>query len=289
MKREHFEKEHSAAEWIADLARDSLILEVYTTPKPGLVDMDNNGSHRDMDLQLFLRSARALHPYFLQCAEAGLKESAKASELLSDLRPLGIRAEQRMYAVTGGVNTHKGAVFSMGIFCAAAGLLCRPAAEKDPSSVFSDTCREICHGILGELDLPVHGRALSHGENLYRKAGITGIRGEAAAGYPTVFSYGYPIFRAYLNSGLSRTQAGACTLLHLISQTEDTNIVSRSSLKTLRRLQKKLSTFLHSASADDILLALPKIDKEFIRLNISPGGCADLLALIYFLDGMQRI
>ena len=109
------------AEWIGNCAWNALIEEVNTTPKPGLVDLYSNGAHTDMDAETFRRSADALRPFFVQMAREGLSFDGSAEELFIGLRGVGIDAEQAMYAATGGVNTHKGAIFTFGIFCAAAG------------------------------------------------------------------------------------------------------------------------------------------------------------------------
>ena len=107
---------------IAELAVSALLAEVWTTPKPGLVDRNNNGAHTDMDLTMFERSALALETSFLQCAEAGECLKHDLPILAAKLRTIGLQAESRMYEATGGVNTHKGAIFSMGILCAAAAM-----------------------------------------------------------------------------------------------------------------------------------------------------------------------
>lgn len=271
-------------EQIASMARESLILEVETTPKPGLVDKNNNGAHIDMNLQTFLDSADALYPYFKECAKIGSHPDSRPQTLLSRLRPLGIHAEQIMYHTTHGVNTHKGAIFSMGIFCGAAGLLWKESlACPHDLTQLSAVCQIMCNDILCDFreDSP---QPLSHGENMYHKYHLTGVRGEAAAGFPSVFRFGYPIYMNYKKEALSTMEAGACTLLHLISRIMDTNIAARTDYATLLRIQKELTIFLSHASAADILQALPAIDTAFIQRNISPGGCADILALIYFLD-----
>lgn len=272
---------------IAQAAHQSLILEVRTTPKPGLVDQNNTGSHKDMDLPLFLKSADALQLYFLECAQIGIHYQDRPEHMLSFLRPLGMRAEQDMYQATCQVNTHKGAIFSMGIFCAVAGYLHQHGQKKDSVhyfSDFSDTCRRICGHLMDDFK---HISALSprtNGEQLYLLHKITGIRGEAALGFPSVFRIGFPAYKKYCREGLSSLDAGACTLLHLIAVAEDTNIISRSSYETYLAIRQALASYLRTASASEILSVLPEMDQIFISRNISPGGCADMLALIYFLD-----
>ncbi len=272
---------------IAQAAHQSLILEVRTTPKPGLVDQNNTGAHKDMDLPLFLKSADSLFPYFQKCAQTGILHQHRPDDLLTFLRPLGIHAEEEMYQATNHVNTHKGAIFSMGIFCAAAGYLHQHGQEKDSVhyfSDFSDTCSKICSHLLEDFKHITVSSPCTNGEQLYILHKITGIRGEAALGFPSVFQIGFPTYKNYCKEGLSSLDAGACTLLHLIAHVEDTNIISRSSYETYLAIRQALSFYLKTAFAAEILSVLPEMDQIFISRNISPGGCADLLALIYFLD-----
>ena len=266
---------------IAQAAYHSLILEVCTTPKPGLVDRRNNGAHRDMDLALFRRSAASLRPYFLACVKAGYALDVPVTALLPErLRPLGLAAEQEMFRVTGGVNTHKGAIFSLGIFCCAAGILLRYPKDPDFSLILPSIC-----SVLTEDFLHVEPTApATHGERLYLQYGITGIRGEAIHGFPSVFRVALPAYRNYRSEGLPRMDAGACTLLHLICVVEDTNLIFRSDYSTYLSIRQKTADFLRNASAADILSVLPEMDSVFIRKNLSPGGSADLLSLVYFLD-----
>lgn len=264
---------------IAQAAHQSLILEVRTTPKPGLVDQNNTGAHKDMDLPLFLKSADTLLPYFQKCAQIGIHYQNTPDHMLSLLRPLGMKAEQDMYQATNHINTHKGAIFSMGIFCAVAGYL-----KQQDFSCFSDICKKICSHLMEDFQRIEPSSPLTNGEQLYVLHKVTGIRGEAACGFPSVFQIGFPVYQNYRKEGLSQLDAGACTLLHLIAVVEDTNIISRSSYKTYLSIRQALSSYLQTASSSEILSILPDMDRRFISLNISPGGCADLLALIYFLD-----
>lgn len=296
----HIQQKQTADD-IGYKACESLIEEALTTPKPGLVDQNNNGAHTDMCLETFLDSACALKPYFSHCAYLGMtfytseknREDDALPVLFNQLRPLGLEAEAVMYEVTKGVNTHKGAIFSLGLFCCALGVLISKQNFSPDSPVIlppsdrmelSRLCRKMTVHLLD--DFTRRDLQETHGLGLHKTQKIYGIRGEACAGYPSIFQTGYPIFTAYKKQGLPRQSAGACTLLHLICITEDTNIISRSGYDQLLRIQAQLRTFLRQASPDDILAVLPQIDKQFIQMNISPGGCADLLALIYFLDSI---
>lgn len=271
-----------AARIIADAAYRSLILEVCTTPKPGLVDRRNNGAHKDMDLPMFRRSAAALRPYFLACAEAGMHYRGPAALVrIVKLVPLGLEAEQTMYRVTSGVNTHKGAIFSLGVFCGAAGYLIQEPDIRYLSSI----ARWSCALMLQDLERADPAElAKTHGGQLFLRHGVLGIRGEAAKGYPTVYEIAMPAYLRYRAEGLPRMEAGACTLLHLISTVEDTNLIARSDYQTYVSILRETSRFLRTASSADILAVLPEMDDIFIKKNLSPGGSADLLAVTYFLD-----
>ena len=259
-------------EYISRLAVKSLITEVEPTPQPGLVDRNNSGSHQDMDIQAFYRSASALKSYFYSCAGTQA-ESPKA--LFAALRPLGMEAEQDMLAATGGVNTHKGAIFSMGILCAAAAQ-CFP----DTADILN-YCAQMTEGLIAQ-DFGSITQPKTAGERLYVEHGITGIRGQAEQGFPAILQVGLPILQEGLRRGLSINDAGCAVLLHLLAVTDDTNMISRSDLATLREIQSRLQAMLADDPYPD-LQTIFKLDEEFIQKNLSPGGSADLLALTYFL------
>lgn len=269
------------AEYIATRAYFALSKEVSTTPKPGLVDGNNSGAHKDMDLRHFFASANALRPFFCRFAETGfLTRDLPAEETLKVLRPIGIEAETAMLKATRGVNTHKGAIFSLGLLCAAAGRL---SPELWQAEHLLAECAAMAQGIIGrELGTVTKETAKTFGEKLYAEHGITGIRGQAEAGFPAVLHTGLPVLQEGLKQGLSLNDAGACVLLHLLSVTDDTSLIHRCDRQTQLQLQKKLSAILSDTpypSTDTI----KELDKEFIEKNLSPGGSADLLAMTYLL------
>jgi len=246
------------AAFIGSLAYQALVEEVRTTPKPGLVDEQNSGSHRDMDLALFLKSAGALRTYFYEAALCRDFDS---------LRQKGIAAEKAMLAATGGINTHKGAIFTMGILCACKGCDCtamtRGLVEKDLGAV-------------------TEGSAQTAGQRLYARYGITGIRGQAEQGFPAVRDVGLPVLRAGLARGLSLNDAGCAALLHILCTVEDTNLITRSDVDTARAVKAQVSEIL-KATPYPSREVLEQLDNEFIKMNLSPGGSADLLAATYFV------
>lgn len=275
------ESERSLSFSLAHLAHRSLLREVLLTPKPGLVDRRNCGSHRDMDLSSFLASAHAIAPWFRRFFERGLEGFAVPAGLfLAGVRADGMACERAMLHATGGVNTHKGSIFAFGLLCAAAGRLVgqRRALRRDP------LCAEvaaICAGLVEELRRP--GEAGTAGEHLYRRHGLTGARGEAASGFATVRNHALPAFERLRPHGSWTALHGA--LLELLAFNADTNVVSRGGLAGLAFLQGKAMRLRQDGgvTAPDYLHRLAALDDEAIRRNLSPGGSADLLAVTWFL------
>ncbi|MDR0624202.1 MAG: citrate lyase holo-[acyl-carrier protein] synthase [Treponema sp.] len=273
---------------ISGAALGALMGEAAVTPKPGLVDRANSGAHRDMDFFTFINSTAAILPYFRDCALEGLKSGSGPVELFNSLRFRGKIAELDMRNASGGVNTHRGLIFSLGILSAAFGRLYR--REETPG--LEDTL-ELCRLMTARLheDFSRAGAdtnggpgGLSHGEALYKRHGLSGIRGEASRGFPTVRNTAYPALCGLLDAGHCLNDAGAAVFLHLLAETEDTNIVHRSDPGELRRIQQETAAFLAARpSMEDMLKKAGELDGEFIRRRISPGGSADLLAVTLFL------
>lgn len=270
--------EQKAAD-IGSKAVYALICEVHTTPKPGLVDRSNTGSHKDMDMRMFLASAEALGPYLTACARIGMETAAlPPAETFARLRAEGLAAEQVMYKETAGVNTHKGAVFTMGLLCGAAGR----TESREPEKLLEEvqamtaglTARDFA-GITAE-------NAETAGQQLYVQHGITGIRGQAEAGFPAVRNVGLPVLKQGLARGLDLNDAGCAALLHLLCAATDTNMIARSDVATAKAVTEQVAAILANTPYPDRSV-LEQLDREFIEKNLSPGGSADLLAATYFL------
>lgn len=263
------------ADTVADNAVQSLMEEVNVTPKPGLVDRRNNGSHTDMDLPLFTASANALRPYFRECFVLGRKTPLK--DLFYALRQAGLQAEAVMYRVTGGINTHKGAIFSMGLLCGSMGSLWSAADPHPQAEAVLAQCAQLAASAVRQDFIAAAG--ITNGERLYLRHGISGARGEAAAGYPSVWQ-ALSFFRHLQGKTPDRNHALTATLLYLIAHITDTNLYHRGGAAGAK----------WAASAAKALLPLPALaqvealDDAFIERNLSPGGCADLLAAVIFLD-----
>lgn len=273
------------AEQIARFACQALLYEAATTPKPGLVDRSNSGSHRDMDFFTFQASAAALWPYFERCARIGMETRAEPpTETFSALRTPGLLAEGAMLDATGGVNTHKGAIFSLGILCAAAGRL---GPDAPPEELLRE-CGRMSAGLVSRdfADLTPE-TAVTTGQKLYLQHGITGIRGQAEAGFPVVLQVGLPKLEAGLAAGLSVNDASCAALLAMMAVAEDTNLISRSDCETQRQTAREITSLLEQTPFPS-KAQLQALDDAFIRQNLSPGGTADLLAMVYLLHFLKE-
>lgn len=267
---------------IADAAVQSLIDEVRTTPKPGLVDRRNNGSHKDMDLALFEASAQALRPFFQRCVEIGQETAAlPPEETFPLLRHAGVKAEESMLRATGGVNTHKGAIYALGLLCGSIGRLWSADNLTTDVSAVLEEVGEMVHSSV-QADL-ASATGKTAGEQLFLQYGIRGIRGEAADGFPSVRDVGLPRFRQALADGLSPNDAGTVALLHLITQAKDTNLYHRGGPEGAHWATCAAEKLLddHPPYPDKELIE--ELDDAFMQRDLSPGGCADLLAVTYFL------
>ena len=261
------------AQKTAATAVQSLLWEVCTTPKPGLVDCQNSGSHKDMDIFTFTASAATLQPYFMDCARIGLETSTlPPEETFAKLRFPGKLAEQTMYETTGGVNTHKGAIFSLGILCAAAGR----TLSRDTDTLLSQ-CAQMTSGICArEL-----GEGSTNGQALYQTYGIRGIRGQAEAGFPAAKT-GLGVLEGGLLKGCSIDRAGCAALLHILLCAGDSNLLWRGGAEVYETTLTHVRSLLREEPYPD-QAALEELDALFTRKNLSPGGSADLLAMVYFL------
>ncbi|MGN0708444.1 MAG: triphosphoribosyl-dephospho-CoA synthase CitG [Faecalibacterium sp.] len=275
------------AETAAQQAVRALLYEVGTTPKPGLVDRQNNGSHRDMDCFTFMSSATALWPYFRSCTRTGQQTADRpAAETFAALRPLGCKAEGDMLAATHGVNTHKGAIFTVGILCAALGRLNR-ALWSCPERVLQEIS-SMTAGLTGaDFAGLTKENASTVGQRLYLKYGITGIRGQVEAGLPAVREYGLPVLEQGLAQGYDLNRSGCAALLAILANSTDTNMIARSDRATQQAVAQELRELLKRNPYPDEE-TLNELDRRFIAANLSPGGSADLLAVCYLLHFLKN-
>lgn len=273
------------ADRMASLVCKAMLYEACVTPKPGLVDRDNSGAHRDMDIFSFMASASALMPYFRDCALAGIERcNEPPAALLGALRYPGMLAEEAMRRETQGANTHKGLIFSMGILCGAAGRLFglgQPVTVERLCEAGAGMLGGIVDRELASIDAPA-----THGERAYRSHRAAGARGEAAAGFPSARGVGLPALKAALREGRSLNDAGALALYHLMGAVVDTNVIARAGKARQQQLMEQIARDIQ-AGAGPTAADLAALDRQLIAENISPGGSADLLAisyLFYFLE-----
>lgn len=255
--------------------------EVSATPKPGLVDRNNTGSHRDMDHGTFLTSIAALRPFFAEFFLLGWDHWDLADEaLFALLREKGVGAEQAMFAATGGINTHKGMIFSAAILCGALGRL-HGGVLPVTLSQLREGCAALGRQALSDFEaasLPTAGM------RCYLDQKVLGIRGEAAAGFPAAAQVALPALRRWKAQGVCMNDRALYALLHLIAHVEDTNMIHRGGAAEAARRREEAQALLPSLTPDTIVPELHRLDGDYIARNLSPGGCADLLSLALALE-----
>jgi triphosphoribosyl-dephospho-CoA synthase len=267
---------------IARLAVRSLYHELALFPKPGLVSFRDNGAHRDMNAGTFVRSLFSLRGYFVAIAAAGMRDAGFA-----ELQRLGLAAESRMLRATRGINTHRGAIFTHGILAAAAG--CAAARNIAPSD---ENLREIVAANWSR-DLRAiavaRGATPSHGQLMAARHGVTGARGEALQGFPSVFGIALPALRSALARGADTQHALLHTFFVLIATTSDTNVLFRGGAEGLMFIQTQAGEFLERGSvfAAGWQERGESLHRQCSIQNLSPGGCADLLAAAWFVHQLQ--
>ncbi len=271
-----------AADQAASAAVRGLLYEVSTTPKPGLVDRNNSGSHRDMNFFTFLDSSASLIPWFREFFCLGWDHSSEPDgQIFERLRYAGRRAETAMFSATGGINTHKGLVFASAILCGALG---KVHAGRELPLPFTDVlqeCRRLGKCSLSDLHRPpnVQTTLPTNGERIFTAYGIRGARGEAAAGFPSAVRIGLPALRKWLSAGFSLNDSAAMALLTLISEVDDTNMVHRGGPELAKKRKEQAKILLSAVTKENFKETLYTLDHQYMTENLSPGGCADLLAV----------
>lgn len=277
-------------EIIGRLALEAMLLEVSATPKPGLVDRSNSGAHKDMNFFTFMKSAASLAKSFTEFSQEGFTGGANRippAEVFPAVREIGVEAEKRMFEATGGINTHKGEIFSLGLLSACAGYSAGSGREVTAEGVMT-LAGEMCAGICERDFAGVRDKnpaMLTKGERVYLTHGITGIRGEAEAGYPSVRIAGLPALREYISRGMNINDALSFTLIHIMAHAHDTNIISRHDMETAHEVMTLARGMIESGFG---LEDIRRLDGEFIGRWISPGGAGDLLAVTYFLHMVEQ-
>lgn len=273
---------------IAHLATQALQAELDTTPKPGLVDKDNNGAHRDMDHALMSRSIRAIHPYFVRLALLGFAADMPSHD---DIVKTGIEAERAMFEATNGVNTYKGALFSMGLAVVAAAGKAWQGSSITPQTLSA---------AISKLAFAFPDTKGTHGSKAKQTAAsetatFKGALDNAREGYPMLFNDWLPFYANLSKNG--EPHALHLTLLRIMCDLDDTNIVYRTSLAMMKQVKEESRDVLsrwseatHGTPQDDggtnLDTILGDMNRSFVQRNISPGGSADMLSLVVFINGV---
>ena len=268
---------------IAHLATRALHAELDTTPKPGLVDKDNNGAHRDMDHALMSRSIRALHPYFVRLALLGFADDMPSHD---DIVKTGIEAERAMFEATNGVNTYKGALFSMGLAVVAAAGKAWQGSSITPQALSA---------AISKLAFAFPDTKGTHGSKAKQTASsetetLKGALDNAREGYPMLFADWLPFYDSLRKNG--EPHALHLTLLRIMCDLDDTNIVYRTSLAMMRQVKEESRDVIRkwsgaeASARSDLDTILSDMNNSFVQRNVSPGGSADMLSLVVFISGV---
>lgn len=275
---------HVDFDWIDQICLEALHLEAMAWPKPGLVTPRDSGSHRDMDITTFHASINSLNGYFGQVARA-----SAAGATLPALRLLGIEAEQGMLRATGGVNTHRGAIFNLGLYAAAA------ARRNADYSLAGLSCGEIVRRLWGdEISASRKTATGSHGSATYKRFAAGGAQGEAGCGFPGVYRTGLPVLHRLMTASVTMETGLIGTLLVLMEHITDTNLLWRDGREGLAYVQFSAGEFNSDGGVEQPFWRerLVAMHSEFVSRNLSPGGSADLLAatlVAYHLDVREGI
>lgn len=269
-------KPRSLADRLADLAVDALIDEADLSPKPALVDRRGNGAHTDLHLGLMHASALALWPAFKEMAEAALEIGEVGVPLREAIGRIGREGEQAMLLTTNGVNTHRGAIWALGLLVTAAAL--------QPKSI------ALCAARLALLDDRYAPKPLSHGAQVAQRYGARGAREEAQLGFPSVLQRGLPQLQKSRANGHGEQNARLDALLAIMTELADTCVLYRAGEPGLHAMQAGAQAVLDAGGSASLSgrRRLHELDQQLIALNASPGGAADLLAATLLLDRIER-
>ncbi|RVU55273.1 triphosphoribosyl-dephospho-CoA synthase CitG [Anaerosphaera multitolerans] len=269
-------------EIVKRMAFYALIYEVSVTPKPGLVDLKDNGSHTDMNYFTFINSALSLPDYFEEVYMLGKKGNNEKN--FKRLREIGMEYEARMFNATKGVNTHKGAIFSLGMIVYSTAVVKSSDIEFNPLTI-TEEVKRICSGISSELE---NNTLKTQGQIQYGKYGLKGIRGEAEEGFRKAVTIGLKNLKRCLET-LDLNDSLVEVLMYFLREIDDSNTIKRSSLKGLEYVKNSAdkAISLGGMHTEEGRKYIYEMNDQFILRNISPGGCADYLALtlyFYFLE-----
>jgi triphosphoribosyl-dephospho-CoA synthase len=279
---------------LARFAVESLIEEAQLTPKPALVDTRGSGAHRDLDLPLMLRSARALEPTFAALARAARGRLPSAT-LRAELAQIGRAGEQDMMRATDGSNAHRGAIWIVGLLVAGASIVFDGGMSGDSPALHAHAQPDVTRvcGLAAQIACFPDRFATpadSHGERVRQRFNVGGARQEAQDGFPHAIGIGLPALRAARAKGVGENAARLDTLLTIMASLDDTCLLHRAGLDGLRAGQRGARAVLAAGGASTAAgrAALDALEAALLTLNASPGGAADLLAATLFIDKLAH-
>lgn len=281
MSSSDFSNAQTQAVRMAGLARQALIAEAELTPKPGLVDRRGAGTHNDLSLSTMRRSALTIEPYL--CEMAFLSMGSRPSQAMRErLAVIGRGAERNMLKATGGSNSHKGAIWILGLLISAAAVHIQDEAK---ASTIAVTAQEIA-----SWEDRATPRIVTHGDMVSERYGVTGARGEALRGFPHVVQVGLPMLHSRRAGGMAESVARLDALLSIMSHLDDTCLLYRGGREALS-IAKEGAAAVESAGGSGTATGrqrLERLDRQLLDLGVSPGGSGDLLAATLFLDAVER-
>jgi len=262
----------------------ALYRELTLAPKPGLVSFRDSGSHTDMDAHPFVRSIFALRSYFPAIANAGANAAPFA-----ELEALGIRAELRMLAGTAGINTHRGAIFTLGLLCAAAGRLIATGQAIGPETLRAKLDEHWGDALRERAARAAAAPARSAGQRAARSCGLRSASDEAAEGFPVLFEVTLPALRAARPLVDDPAHALVHALFATIAVLDDTNLAHRGGIEGLRDAQSQASEFLAAGSVfrGHWRARADAVHQSFVARRLSPGGAADMIACAWWLHAVS--
>lgn len=271
---------------VSQYLTQAILLEVSTHPKPGLVTRLSNGAHKDMSIFTFMMSSAVLSKAFNDLQDIGQAHRGTLAELFCKLRSYGVGAEAELLRVTKGVNTQRGILFAGGIVSAVSGYAMNMGLSRD---ALLPMIKEMAAGLVARELKNLDHAAMTAGEKLYYKYGITGIRGEVENGFPSVVNYGLPALEDAFNKGATINDALVHALISLMNVVEDSNVIWRTDYDTLLEVQRIAKNILSLGSVftEKGRMAIAETERYFLQRRISPGGSADLLSVtitLYLLE-----
>ncbi|MDM5225048.1 triphosphoribosyl-dephospho-CoA synthase [Cytobacillus sp. NJ13] len=266
--------------YLGQLAVQSLIEEAELTPKPGLVDKKSSGSHRDMSLNTMIRSAIALEDTFREIAETSFNRTPSQG-LREEIAVIGRRGEQEMFKATGGINTHKGAIWALGLLVSSAAM----DLGNSPGKEVAVQAGKLA--LYEDRNVPADH---TNGSRVKARFGVDGARGEAEQGFPHIRQIALPVLEESRERGLNEDFCRLNVLIALMAELNDTCILHRGGLEALESTRAHAQEIVRAGGVSDDKgwQLLEQLDQSLCSMNVSPGGSADLLAAAIFLDYLEQ-